>query len=167
MSDSSKILIGQVGDIRWIRVEGKGSVQNAPGLKAYGAEAFEEGALRFVIDLENCGGMDSTFIGTMTGIALKVAGKDGEVGLANANARTIQLIRSLGLDAIFHIDESGQSWEEERKLVASGLMEATDSSCKQEKAEVSLEAHEALGEANAENIPRFRDVIDFLRKDLG
>ena len=89
------------------------------------------------------------------------------MGLANVGPRLLQLIRSLGIDALFQIDETGESWTEERALAAAGLRESEDSSTSEEKAQVSLEAHEALGEANAENVPRFKDVVDLLRSDLG
>jgi len=111
--------------------------------------------------------MDSTFIGTLTGIVIQLDSEDDKlVGLANTNSRILQLICSLGLDAIFEIDESGHRWEEERKLVAQGLSENKDLSTKDEKAKVSLAAHEALGDANPDNVPRFEDVVEFLRKDL-
>jgi len=166
-TDVSKILIGRVADIHWIRVEGKGSFQNSAGLKSYANKQIAAGATKFVFDLENCGGMDSTFIGTLTGIVIQLDSEDDKlVGLANTNSRILQLICSLGLDAIFEIDESGHRWEEERKLVAQGLSENKDLSTKDEKAKVSLAAHEALGDANPDNVPRFEDVVEFLRKDL-
>jgi len=167
VSDRSKIFIGQVSDISWIRVDGRGSVQNSAALKDCALALTEQGTSNFVIDLENCGGMDSTFIGTLAGIALRVQGLSGSVGLVNASARNLQLICSLGLDEIFEIDESGLRWEAERNLVASGLQEIEDHATREEKSEASLEAHEALGVANEDNLPRFKDVVEYLRQDLG
>lgn len=167
MSDNSKILVGRVGGIHWIRVEGKGTVQNSAALRNYIVKTIDAGATGFVIDLQNCGGMDSTFIGTLTGIALRIEGEKSFVGLVNSSERNLQQIKSLGLDEIFQVDESGERWNDERRLVASGLEEVMDDASRKEKTRVSLEAHEALGEANEENLPRFRDVVEYLKKDLG
>jgi anti-anti-sigma factor len=167
VSDSSKIFVGEVGGIRWIRVEGKGSVQNSAALKDYIVATIDAGAKQFIIDLENCGGMDSTFIGTITGIALRIEGQEGFVGLVNPGERILQLVKSLGLDEIFEIDEAGEKWQQERRLVASGLEEVMDEASREEKARVSLEAHEILGEVNDENLPKFRDVVEYLKNDLG
>ena len=166
MSDNSKILVGRVGGIHWIRVEGKGTVVNSAALRDYIVKTISAGATGFVIDLENCGGMDSTFIGTLTGIALRIEGEQGFVGLVNSSARHLEQIKSLGLDEIFQVDESGDRWADERLLVSSGLEEVMDDTSREAKARVSLEAHEALGEANDENVPRFRDVVEYLQRDL-
>jgi hypothetical protein len=39
--------------------------------------------------------------------------------------------------------------------------------CKAEQAAHVLDAHKALSKANEANASRFRDVIDYLEKDLG
>ncbi len=109
--------------------------------------------------------MDSTFIGTLAGTALRIEGRNGFVGLVNASERNLELVRSLGLDEIFEIDESGERWQTERDLVISGLEEMVDDTDRREMTRVSLEAHQALGEANDENLPRFKDVVEYLQKD--
>jgi hypothetical protein len=43
---------------------------------------------------------------------------------------------------------------------------ATATQQKQQQARTMLEAHEALCEAAPENVPRFKDVLDYLKQDL-
>ena len=116
--------------------------------------------------------MDSTFMGTLTGIALKL-GDGGAVHVINVNTRNQQLLENLGLDQIFKLDTDGSAWKTERDTVTAMLRsagaDATIPSADLDKtgrAEHVLEAHEALGDANDENISRFKDVVEFFRKDL-
>ena len=195
MNSTNPILVGCLEGAIWIRVEGKGSFENSGPIKDLAAQMIAQGHRHFVVDLENCPVMDSTFMGTLTGVALQLAypeetedGSDSsectdDAGLEviNANPRCQQLIQGLGLDHIFQLDEDGSAHQKERKLVSQQMNaqqmhtqigehlqphegKALD---KTEKAEVMLEAHQALTEASDENVPRFRDVIEFLKKDLG
>ena len=66
----STILVGVSDRTVWVRVEGKGSFQNATGLKQFGKEMTNRGFRQFVFDLKQCPVMDSTFMGTLTSISI-------------------------------------------------------------------------------------------------
>ena len=164
------ILVATIGQHFWLRVEGKGSFQNSVQVKKCLQGMMEKGVRTFVIDLERCPIMDSTFMGTLTGAALNLRERgEGEVVVLNANSRNQQLLNSLGLDHILTVDNVGVRFKTERAAVSQqlGLCEEGRPADKAEQAEHVLEAHEALTEANAENASRFRDVIEFLEKELG
>ena len=114
--------------------------------------------------------MDSTFLGTLTGAALNLRNIDGggKVSVLNANARNQQLLKSLGLDHILDVDREGTSYPVERKEVSEelGACKEDMGANKNEQATHVLEAHEALTMANAQNANRFRDVIEFLEKEV-
>jgi len=57
------------GPAVWVRVEGKGSFLNSGNLKEFAQEMVNRGYREFVIDLEHCAMMDSTFMGTMAGVS--------------------------------------------------------------------------------------------------
>ena len=130
-----------------------------------------QGGLRnFVFDLDRCPMMDSTFLGTLTGVARDLRQNGGgRVTVVNVNARNEQLLSSLGLNHVLEVDMEGSAWAEERKVAASELAicEKTPEICKTEQAAHVLDAHKALSRANEANASRFRDVIDYLEKDLG
>ena len=166
------IYVGQLQDgVIWIRVEGKGSFQNSPELKDFAAQMIKSGTTKFVIDLENCPVMDSTFMGTLVGI-VRNQGTSGESSfeILNANTRNVQLIQSLGLDQLLTLDIDGSAWPGMRHKI-SGLicneeqLEHVDLD-KQQNNEHVLEAHQQLSEADNNNVPRFYDVIEFLKKEL-
>jgi anti-anti-sigma factor len=170
MTAPAPILVGHIGRLFWMRVEGKGSFQNSVQVKRCFQTMINKGERHFVIDLERCPIMDSTFLGTLTGAALSLrASGDGEVSVLNANARNQQLLTSLGLDHILEVDQDGSKYCSERKQVCSELDTCAEGQmpcAKDEQAAQVLAAHEALTQANAENATRFRDVIDFLEREL-
>lgn len=170
MISPAPILVGQIGNLLWLRVEGKGSFQNSLQVKRYFQRTMELGSRFFVVDLERCPIMDSTFLGTLTGAALNLKEfGEGEVCIINANARNQQLLTSLGLDHILEVDYDGTKYRQERLEVFHDLARFNDAEgdcSKMEQAEHVLEAHEALTQANEDNASRFRDVIEFLEKDL-
>lgn len=165
----SHILVGQIGSVFWLRVEEKGCFQNSVAVKIAVEQRINAGVRDFVFDLERCSMMDSTFLGTLTGVArnLRQCG-GGRVTVVNVNARNEQLLINLGLDHVLEVDLNGSTWAEERKQVASelALCENTAMLCKKEQAAHVLAAHQELCEANAVNASRFKDVIEFLERDL-
>ncbi|MFZ4764125.1 MAG: STAS domain-containing protein, partial [Roseimicrobium sp.] len=164
------ILVGQVGSLFWLRVEGKASFLNSVQVKRCFQAMMDKGRRHFVVDLERCPIMDSTFLGTLTGAALNLRELgDGEVCVLNANTRNQQLLSSLGLDHILDVDKDGTKHVAERREVCDELgtcQESATGITKGEQAVHVLEAHEALTKANAENASRFRDVIEFLEKEV-
>ncbi|MCB1232305.1 MAG: STAS domain-containing protein [Verrucomicrobiae bacterium] len=155
----------------WIRVEGAGSHQNSDRLRDFARRRIADGTTSFVIDLANCPTMDSTFMGTLTALALELKRRGSNtagIEILNANERNRQSLTKLGLQHLMRIDETGDSWQEERELVAENLSRplTTAGLDRQERIEMVLEAHEALVKANAENRSRFRDVLEYLQRDL-
>src|SRR6266404_899003 len=68
----SSILVGVNGPAVWVRVEGKGNFLNSGSLKEFAQEMVNRGYREFVFDLEHCAMMDSTFMGTMAAVALRL-----------------------------------------------------------------------------------------------
>ena len=171
MSAPGSILVGCFGDVAWIRVEGAGSHQNSERLRDFSRRRIREGTESFVVDLANCPTMDSTFMGTLTALALELkrrGGKGAGIEILNANERNRVSLTKLGLQNLMRIDEEGTSWPDERELVAQNLSRplAPADLDRQERIEMVLEAHEALIKANAENRSRFQDVLEYLQRDL-
>lgn len=170
MPSPSTILVGRIGSVLWMRVDGKGTFQNSIEVKRCFQSVIATGTKDFVVDLERCPTMDSTFLGTLTGAALNLREcGGGGLSILNANERNQHLLTSLGLDHILDIDMDGTSWETERRTVCRELAQCegqTAPVCKEEQARQVLHAHQALTEANTANVCKFRDVIQFLEDEL-
>jgi hypothetical protein len=118
--------------------------------------------------LESCTYLDSTFLGILLGLGLKLKEVgQGNLHILNASPRNLELLQNLGLDRLIKIDStraqvSGNGVAEKQlKEVICPLP------TREEAAPTILEAHEALMEFDARNVPKFKDVVEFLREDLG
>jgi anti-anti-sigma regulatory factor len=151
-----------------VRVAGRGSFLNSGSLKEFAREMVNRGYREFVFDLEDCAMMDSTFMGTMAGLALRLKELGhGRLHVIHCGTRSRDLLSGLGLDQIFDIRANGAA-APECELLAKGDGEAGAKSAaeKREQAGTMLAAHEALCEAAPENLTRFKDVLEYLKQDL-
>lgn len=144
----------------WLRVEGNGTFQNSALVRVYTEQMFEEGHRSFAFDLHECEMMDSTFLGTLTGLALRLREDPrGRVGFARVNAKVESLFGRYGLDRVLAF----QGFE--AAPPAPGEMEELDLSTTREfKRGTIVEAHEALAASSPENEERFGEVVDFLKR---
>ena len=162
----SSILVGVNGPAVWIKVEGKGSFLNSGNLKEFAKQMVDRGYREFVVDLADCAMMDSTFMGTMAGVALRLKelGR-GHLHIVHCGNRSQELLSGLGLDHVFDIHTNGSAAPECARLPRQSSGESAVGQ-KQERAQTMLEAHEALCLVAPENVLRFKDVLDYLKQDL-
>jgi anti-sigma B factor antagonist len=162
----SKILVARSANLGFVKVVGRGSFQNSSCFKAFYQKLLKDRVSRFVVDLGACTYLDSTFLGILLGLALKLkeAG-EGRLHILNASQRNLELLRNLGLDRLIIIDS--------QNVEMNGVMEKPleEVKCSEpsrtEAAPTILEAHKNLMEFDARNISKFKDVVEFLREDLG
>jgi anti-anti-sigma regulatory factor len=164
VSTSTSILVGCNDKIVWIRVEGKGSFLNSGSVKEFAREMIGRGHREFIVDLAHCPVMDSTFMGTLTGVALQLREHaTGSLSMTNLNERNRDLLCNLGLNQLFVMEG----------VVPNGgvtgghtPLHSTPGSDRTGQAQTMLEAHEALVVADAANLTKFKDVLEYLRQDL-
>src|SRR5215831_12576864 len=162
----SSIQVGMSGQTVWVKVEGKGSFLNSRNLKEFAREMLDRGYREFVVDLADCPMMDSTFMGTMATVALRLRELgQGHVQVVHCGNRCQELLSGLRLDQIFDIRANGASPPECGALERPSRIQSP-ADRKREQLEAMVAAHEALSEAAPENMLRFKDVLDSLRQDL-
>jgi anti-anti-sigma regulatory factor len=154
------------GPAVWVRLEGKGSFLNSGSLKEFAQVMVNRGYREFIVDLRNCAMMDSTFMGTLAGVALRLKELgNGHLHVVHCGTRSRELLSGLGLDQIFSIDSEDVSAPDCNDLNGEpAAPSSTDQ--KREQAQTMLDAHEALCKAAPENLTRFKDVLDYLKQDL-
>ena len=162
MNVQPSILVGTANRTVWVRVEGKGSFLNSTGLKEFSKEMINRGFREFAIDLKNCTVMDSTFMGTLAGVALRLRELgQGSLRVTNLNERNSDLLNNLGLDQLFILESLNSAPE-----TATQTPLAASAPDKTTQARTMLEAHEACVEANEANAAKFKDVLEYLKQDL-
>lgn len=123
-----------------------------------------------VLDLLRCSGMDSTFMGMLSCIAIKLEDAGGCLHVVNAEGKNGELLRGLGLDEVFRVEDgtagvpavaccSGSALDGmPLEVVAKAPCTAAD------QREICLQAHEALAGIQETNAEKFRDVISLMRQ---
>lgn len=143
-----------------MKVEGRGTFENCQGLKEFSRRMIAKGHAEFILDLEKCELMDSTFMGTLAALAFSLRDSQGRLRVVRANTRNFSLLESLGLDHLFAVEP------EPSDPAPASLKKTGVSGQDSEEARVHiLEAHEALIEADPRNAVRFQDVIEFLKSE--
>ena len=152
------------GERLFIRVIGRGSFKVAAPMKQFIGEVCETQAVRLVIvDLAECIGMDSTFMGVLAGLSRRLK-KDGQaLELINLSEKNTNLLSTLGVDQVLTLysDAHGHDIPEPQ---ADSL--PTDQATKKDMAETALKAHQNLVEISEDNQPRFKRVIELLKEDV-
>lgn len=145
----------------YVKVHGRGTFKIAPSLKQFGMAAASQGCNRIAVEMTDCLGMDSTFMGVLAGLAVHLRKKDGELMLRNLSDKNSFLIRMLGLSHLVRMEEgkSGQPMPTDTQVLEAG----TD---KQTLTKTMIDSHETLVEVSPENILKFKDVLAFLKEDL-
>ena len=104
----SSILVGVNGPAVWVRVEGKGNFLNSGSLKEFAQEMVNRGYREFIIDLEHCAMMDSTFMGTMAAVALRLKELgQGHLHVIHCGERSHQLLHIFSLRIRMYDGEVG------------------------------------------------------------
>jgi anti-anti-sigma regulatory factor len=161
------MLAASLGGVVWIQIRCKGSVDSSRDLRQFIELMVAKGQQKIVIDLDHCPGMDSTFMGTLAGISLRLRQVQGGcLDVVNPGERNLQSLRELGLDHILNVDCSGSLWIRERQMLEEQLQQPLPPMPADEdvRRAIMTEAHETLCQVNCDNIPRFRDVLELLRE---
>ncbi len=167
---ADKLLVAIHQDSAFIRVQGRGSFKVSSAMKEFSASAIERGCRRLVFDMADCVGMDSTFMGVLAGLAFRLKQSGGGIAMVNLSLRTRGLLSTLGLDLVIQPFMAGATPEDLLPLLQSSGPELASLTPLERStratAETMLEAHEDLVKLSPDNLPKFKDVLTFLREDL-
>lgn len=169
MTAESTILVGVFDGFSWIRCEGKGSFLNSPVLKAFGDERIAAGEACLVADLGGCSGMDSTFMGTLAGMAARLSALQGGVlQIADSGERNRRSLEDLGLDFLMEIDPPSAVWRGKVDAIRSALKphQALGAQGQLQRVRHVLEAHQILSETSDKNAREFAGVVTMLENEL-
>ena len=154
-------LVSAYSDPVIVQINGKANYLNCNSFRIFIEKAVDEGNAHIVLDFKNCTGMDSTFLGILTGTALELRRQSpaGILILCNLSERNHDLVYNLGLQNLLTIDKDLIGViDATRKEQFSELKNVKVSDAKE-----VLKAHENLVKADEENRVKFQDVIAFLK----
>lgn len=151
-----------------LRIDGRASFQNAAPVRELFEQVIADGRRRIIVDFQNCTSMDSTFLGILTGAALKMrkAEPRGQIVLTRLSDRNLDLVRNLGLHRLLTVDTESSPEDLKGRTGTAQQLSTPISMSKEDNERLVLEAHESLVEADNSNYRKFQDVLSFLRVKL-
>ncbi len=168
-SASAQLFVFVSGHLACVKIVGRANFTTSIDFKLLVNELSQKGFTCFIVDLSECTLMDSTFLGVLAGLALKMQearngnGHDPMIELLNPNARNLDSLENLGVLHLFRVLNGTD------RLPAELALHADVPMAKPTREEVTrncLEAHKTLMEICPANIPKFKEVTQFLAEDL-
>jgi len=157
----AEIFVSKNNDTYLVKVSGRATFAVGPTLRNLVQRIESDNEVKGVsIDLSGCTGMDSTFMGILAMLALKIRNNKHSVQIANADEANKKLLDGLGLNKIFDYVENSkeekQNWKKEKEKDVSF----------KENAETVLQAHKSLVKTDIENVEKFKNVIEQVEKEI-
>jgi anti-anti-sigma factor len=155
-----------VGDtVVFVKVVGRANFTSSVDFKALVNALRQKGHDKFILDLSECQLMDSTFLGVLAGLGLKMKNRrngdpETSIALCNPSPRIADLLANLGVADLFKVVTPPATAD---KMQPVSTVAGVD---KKDVSKTCLEAHQTLMAINPANVPRFKDVAAFLAEDL-
>lgn len=165
-SSQPAFLVNTSEDSVFVLVQGKANFLNANTFKQFIDASLKKPHTYYIIDFENCTGMDSTFLGIIAwlGLQIKQSEQDAHLIVRNFNQRNKELFYNLGLQNFITTEES--ILEESSNAAAEKANFTALKETERCKAIDVLNAHKNLVEASKENATLFKDLINLLENKV-
>lgn len=142
---------------------------NSPVVKQIAEPYIEDGGRLIIIDLEDCTGIDSTFMGALAGLARRVMPMGGSVQIASPTDRARAALESLGLDALLDIEPPEAPWRGKTADIRKSLQAADDNATRLQgldQARHVLDSHLTLSAMSEDNAQKFKGVTETLKDEI-
>ena len=162
--------VAVVENTAFVKLPGRANFAWSMEFKTLVSELRNQRVNHFVLDLGECVTMDSTFLGVLAGLALrnsdgKEISADGEklkLDLLNPNPRIAELLDNLGVVHLFNVLHQ----ENPCTAIFEPVNHDGPPPTKEDLSRNCLWAHEVLMRINPDNVPKFKEVTQFLAEDL-
>jgi anti-anti-sigma regulatory factor len=155
--------IARSGDAVYVRVVGLATMQNSTTFKEFADRMQADGYRRFVVDLAECRGVDSTFMGLLLGLACGGGERRDALVIVNANAHCRKQLESIGLHRLLKIQ--AEPADLPKDLALHELPEAEASPVQRLK--LIMKAHQDLIAIDKKNEEKFGAFLRDIAKNLG
>ena len=157
MSEAVKYSVRIKDGNAYLDIAGRANYLNCKLVGKFFELALGRGCKKFFLNFAQCKGMDSTFMGMIASLALKLInqGCPDSVILCSLEGRNLELIENLGLDSLVKIQDAPEEFFPREFLGSESAAPAE-----------ILEAHKSLIAANPANAKEFEEVVSFIQKEL-
>lgn len=146
----------------YIRIVGSGNMRMCPTFYDVSRRMVNEGYKKFIIDLKDCTGMDSTFMGTLVEIATLSPPPQEALMVINPGKRNHSLLESVGLTEVINVKPG-------RTRIPPVEVEVIRDTATPHDRRIALarRAHENLIRVDKRNEAKFGQFLKTLIRELG
>ncbi|UDQ96791.1 STAS domain-containing protein [Lentisphaerota bacterium WC36G] len=148
-----------------VKISGRANFEYAPVIRCLAKEIDVVNFKEISIDLAECIGMDSTFMGIIAMLGLKAHECNAVMNIVNANEQNKELLIGLGIDRLINFiyrDDTESTSEPETVIECSEKPEDKQLNT----AECVYEAHATLMDIDEDNVAKFEKVVKYAKTDL-
>lgn len=145
----------------YVRVHGLANMKNAPVLDEFLRTELAGKQQTVCVELSDCSGMDSTFMGLLVGFHLRLAEQDGQLVVVNPTAGNRRLLDMLGVSEVLPV-VTGQ----EPPSATFVTLATSGPHGPLHRAEMMREAHSNLVSLSEANRAKFSPFLLALEADL-
>ncbi len=163
---TASIQVATVNNTVCVKLIGRANFASSIDFKRLIKDQAAKGFDRFIVDLSECQIMDSTFLGMLAGLGLRMGEENAPpekrpIELLNPTERVTDLLDNLGVTQLFNIVEGAEAGDVQFVDVATPA-----NASKLDMSKNCLEAHQILMEVNPDNVARFKDVTRFFEEEV-
>ncbi|MBR2363593.1 MAG: STAS domain-containing protein [Lentisphaeria bacterium] len=162
MMQNAVLSIAGENGIYVIKASGRATFECAGPLRDLAKKLETEDFSKVDVDLSECQGMDSTFMGILAMLGLRSRKLGAEMNIVNANELNKSLLYGLGLKKLFNYTQGEVLMPENGNASAS----ASSGKLDLESAKTVLDAHKTLMDVDDSNKKKFEAVVDMVQKDI-
>ncbi len=158
----SEVLITHDDNVYNVRVTGRVNVQNTVPLNQLADYIVQENIApeQIVVDLVECTGMDSGFMGTLAKLGRRAKEKDFEMSVVNASPANLRLLQGLGVHKLltFRYENSKENKHEKQ------WKDNSEKSEKYKLAKTLYDSHEIIHDLNPDD-EVFTKIKELMKDD--
>lgn len=143
------------------KIEGRGSMNNVHLFTEIYEETIKAGHKRIIVDLANCVGLDSTFMGSLVVLDEKMKKIQGELLLIQVTEKVRDLLTMLG---VLEIVKIANSLTLPSNLTFEKISNFSISDA--ERIKLIHQSHKKLVESNPKNLAQFGSFLKALESEL-
>ncbi|MBP5182497.1 MAG: STAS domain-containing protein [Lentisphaeria bacterium] len=148
------------GGVYAVKASGRATFECAGPLRELAKKLGAEEFTVLDVDLAECQGMDSTFMGILAMLGLRARKIGAAMNIVNANELNRSLLYGLGLKKLFNYTQGPVA------ASSASAVAAPAENSRMESAQTVLDAHKTLMEVDDENKKKFGAVVQMVQQDI-
>jgi len=152
--------VGRIDGGYAVQITGTGTMREGAAVQAFAREAFTDPRARLVVDLHDCDGLDSTFLGILVVLHRQSQRDPRRFTVAADAACASRLLGQCRLERMLSIEPERPHLEGEATRIPAASLEPAD------LARLVIDCHRMLAETGGPDADAFTGVADRLEREL-